>query len=846
MALILSMSIELQAKPMGYDYPTPSIPFIEGPVSTTSPSPPPPPPVEYDDYDPDDIPADQAAPTNNKGYEYPVPENPLVLPTKPPKTTTTTENPLPLPDCIPIEERDIGMNVDLLEAGVPLCPDYDEYNPNDIPIDQAPPPPDCIPASEQNEGYNPTFLKQGVPLCPEEELPGYEYPVPENPLTLPPKVPEPVPSTTSSPEPSQSPTLAVFDDYDADDVPVDQAPPAPECIEAAIKDDGYNPTFLEQGVPLCPEELPGYEYPVPENPLTLPAKPETTTSIPLPDCIPVEERDIGMNIDLLEAGVPLCPDYDEYNPNDIPIDQAPPPPECIPVSDQNEGYNPTFLEQGVPLCPEEELPGYEYPVPENPLTLPPRIPASPTTTSSPEPSQSPTLEVLYVDDYDPEDVPIDQAPPAPDCINKAEKDEGYNPTFLEQGVPLCPEEELPGYEYPVPENPLTLPPKVPASPITTSIPEPTTTTIPPPPECIPASEQNDGYNPIYLEQGVPFCQEDELEVLYVDDYDPADVPADQAPSAPDCIDAAEKDEGYNPTFLEQGVPICSDEETGYNYPVPENPLTLPEKPTTTQLSLPECVNEDEKDVNPNPSFLESGVPLCPTEIDEYDPFDVPADQAPSPPDCVLEEEKDDGYNPIFIENGVPLCPEEPKGYEYPVPENPLTLPTKPTTTTTIQTPFDDYDIYDIPADQAKPATPSCIDEEEKDMGPNPEFIAQGVPICPSSDLPGYQPITEAPAVPSYDDYDVYDIPPDQAAPLPECVPDDDKDNGPNPGFIKQGVPICPKEEGYSYPVPENPLQLPQKKRKSKVLPQNLLPEMGISRADKGRVFSFHMPSSGIH
>jgi len=214
----------------------------------------------------------------------------------------------PLPDCIPIEERDIGMNVDLLEAG--------------------------------------------VPLCPEEELPGYEYPVPENPLTLPPKVPEPVPSTTSSPEPSQSPTLAVFDDYDADDVPVDQAPPAPECIEAAIKDDGYNPTFLEQGVPLCPEELPG------------------------------------------------------------------------------------------------------YPVPENPLTLPPRIPASPTTTSSPEPSQSPTLEVLYVDDYDPEDVPIDQAPPAPDCIVAAEKDEGYNPTFLEQGVPLCPEEELPGYEYPVPENPL--------------------------------------------------------------------------------------------------------------------------------------------------------------------------------------------------------------------------------------------------------------------------------------------------------------------------------------------------------------------------------------------------------
>ena len=88
MALILSMSVGSQAKPMGYDYPTPSVPFIEGPVSTTSP-PSSPAPV-YDDYDPNDIPADQAAPSNEvKGYEYSVPENPLTLPTKPPRTTTS-------------------------------------------------------------------------------------------------------------------------------------------------------------------------------------------------------------------------------------------------------------------------------------------------------------------------------------------------------------------------------------------------------------------------------------------------------------------------------------------------------------------------------------------------------------------------------------------------------------------------------------------------------------------------------------------------------------------------------------------------------------------------------------
>merc|ERR1711994_679526 len=48
---------------------------------------------EYDDYDPNDIPEDQAKPEEvTEGYNYPVPENPLVLPTKPP---TTTEKELP-------------------------------------------------------------------------------------------------------------------------------------------------------------------------------------------------------------------------------------------------------------------------------------------------------------------------------------------------------------------------------------------------------------------------------------------------------------------------------------------------------------------------------------------------------------------------------------------------------------------------------------------------------------------------------------------------------------------------------------------------------------------------------
>merc|ERR1712106_724288 len=106
---------------------------------------------------------------------------------------------------------------------------------------------------------------------------------------------------------------------------------------------------------------------------------------------------------------------------------------------------------------------------------------------------------------------------------------------------------------------------------------------------------------------------------------------------------------------------------------------------------------------------------------------------------------------------------------------------------------------------------------------------------------------------SYDDYDPSDIPSDQAEPLPDRVPVEDEDSGSNPKFVAAGVPICPSDgpEGYSYPVPENPLQLPQKRRKSKTLFRDSandkiigeapVTQSGISITDIGRVVSFHMP-----
>jgi hypothetical protein len=74
----------------------------------------------------------------------------------------------------------------------------------------------------------------------------------------------------------------------------------PDCVPADEQDLGQNPEYIEAGVPICPSDEPttGYEYPVPENPLTLPSKPTTSTTStttptpattsPLPDCVPAD------------------------------------------------------------------------------------------------------------------------------------------------------------------------------------------------------------------------------------------------------------------------------------------------------------------------------------------------------------------------------------------------------------------------------------------------------------------------------------------------------------------------------------------------------------------------------
>merc|ERR1712001_218442 len=383
----------------------------------------------------------------------------------------------------------------------------------------------------------------------------------------------------------------------------------------------------------------GYEYPVPEVPFIEGAQVSTT---PAPDCVPGNLQDNPYYASLLEMGVPLCPtEYDDCDPNDIPADQA--APEELPVyteapTDDYDDYDPSDIPADQ-ARPEEVTEGYNYHVPENPLVLPTKAPTT-TTEDLPTYTEDPVLEYDY---YDPNDIPEDQAkpdeiPPYTEASEVEEYDE-YDPNDIPEDQ-AKPEEATEGYNYSVPENPLVLPTK------------------PSLPDCVPAGEEELGDNPYFLEQGVPTCPEElptyteaPAAVEEYDDYDPNDIPADQA----------------KPEEVTEG----------YNYPVPENPLVLPTKPP-----LPECVLSGEEELGDNPYFLDQGVPICPEDIeyDEYDPSDIPEDQAkpddlPAYTEAPVEEYDD--YDPNDIPEDQAKPEEVTEGYNYPVPENPLVLPTRP-------------------------------------------------------------------------------------------------------------------------------------------------------------------------
>ena len=164
-----------------------------------------------------------------------------------------------------------------------------------------------------------------------------------------------------------------------------------------------------------------------------------------------------------------------------------------------------------------------------------------------------------------------------------------------------------------------------------------------------------------------------------------------------------------------------------------------------------------------------------------------------------------------------------QGYKYPVPDNPLTFPTKTFSTTT---PSATTDSKESATTLETSIVPNCIHEIEASIGRNPEFLDSGVPLC-SSDEPvtGYEyPVPENP----------FTLPTKPTTPattttiqattttpatkttttnVPDCIPKEEASIGRNPEFLDLGVPLCPSDEpvaGYKYPVPENSLILPSK------------------------------------
>jgi len=245
---------------------------------------------------------------------------------------------------------------------------------------------------------------------------------------------------------------------------------------------------------------------------------------------------------------------------------------------------------------------------------------------------------------------------------------------------------------------------------------------------------------------------------------------------PDCIPEKEILNERDQEFLQAGIPFCPTEEpvTGYEYPVPQNPLTFPTKPTT-RVTEPETTT-----ITTTPFFITSAMT---TDI---------------VPECIPHNDALNDRDQAFLEAGIPFCPteedEEPvSGYEYPVPQNPLTF-----------------------------------------------LTTKSTPIIPTSEL------TTSPFTTATSTKASISTSPMLLDDIPDCVPEDEALDGRNPELLEVGVPLCPSEAGYEYPVPENPLTYPGKVRGGRgrllIGLKNVDYESGVSLHRAGRVVSVHIPA----
>lgn len=276
------------------------------------------------------------------GYNYPVPDNPLVLPKRTTTTsTTTTSKP----------EEGVSSRLPLPEDSLILP----TKNTATTTKKQPSPAKNTATTEQEVTSTEPVQCKADDASCQ-----GYEYPTPENPLVLPSKkVEEPLETyqpqkpvkPVIQPELEPEPEFAIEPETKAEEEPTT----LPKCGS-----DGFELDIRQPEIPgvTCLEDNETLETYQPQNPAKPVTQPEITINQPeaqntLPKC-----GSDGFDLDIRQVEIPgiTCLEAEESLPP------------CQSDLEQTSLDIP-----GITCLQQEKEAGYQYPVPDNPLELPEKL-----------------------------------------------------------------------------------------------------------------------------------------------------------------------------------------------------------------------------------------------------------------------------------------------------------------------------------------------------------------------------------------------------------------------------------------------------------------------------------------
>ena len=597
------------------------------------------------------------------------------------------------------------------------------------------------------------------------------------------------------------------------------------------------PTYSTTVEPGYAASSPGYEYPVPSNPLNYGgisvSNPGENGLIPSPHTRPstTARPPVTPNVPAYGAvsttfGTPSTPDYgspsstpsygngisstyrpDAYDPfvntyKPFGASTVAPRPAYKKPAAPAESY-------GVPVAApievsyEEPLPsygssgahggdGYEYPKPSNPLEYPSSRPAKPSKPAYTAPTLKPFVSF---------------GSPSP----------SYGPS-----TPAYKEEKPHSYEYPVPSNPLVYPERKPSyGPSTPSYeapsPSPTPSYEAPAPSYGPSSPSYESPLPSYGSPKPSYK-------VPAPSYGPS-TPSYEAPSP-----------SYGPSTpsYEAPVPSYGPSSPSYEAPAPSYEPSTPYYDAPAPSYGPSTPSYKA----PAPSHgYDYPVPSKPLEYPDRKPSKPASSYGPSTPSYSSSTPLYDEPEPSYV-SAAP-------SYEYPVPSNPLVYPTKKPDPPKYNAPtpkpfvdfgspslhgFEDETYEEVDESYGVPAAPVATSYTPSTTRAPPVAVSEtyGVPSAPVKT--GYNPIEVA--LPNYNGN--YNPRPDEVRELPSApeisyggfkpphVPEPSRRpkqyQQPSYGGYKTAPEIDysgfkPSSSGYNYPAPSKPLAYPSTTRR---------------------------------